>query len=220
MLMFNQAMLNQRAAKGGVSMIDPSVIYLKTAKGEEAVRDRKSDLPADIRMVLLLVNGQRNVAALQAVSEGLQESIAPLLFLEDNGYIALSGAQTNVLSFPGNAALAPAQVYAAPAAVANPAPVAAVAAPVAAPPVMAQPAPAMAAAPAEDRAALQNKLSALSAYIVSTLGEDAEGVLKRIREVQTQGEYVALLRKLYDILRDYRGVREAEKFMQSFVQQA
>jgi hypothetical protein len=217
MLMFNQAMLNQRAAQGGVSMIDPSVIYLKTVKGEEAVRDRKSDLPADIRMVLLLVNGQRNVAALQAVSEGLQESIAPLLFLEDNGYIALSGAQTNVLSFPGNAAAAPAQAYAT---AAHPAPVAAVAPLVAAPPVMAQPAPAMAAAPAEDRAALQNKLSALSAYIVSTLGEDAEGVLKRIREVQTQGEYVALLRKLYDILRDYRGVREAEKFMQSFVQQA
>ena len=217
MLMFNQAMLNQRAAKGDVSMIDPSAIYLKTAKGEEAVRDRKSELPADIRMVLLLVNGQRNVAALQAVSEGLQESIAPLLFLEDNGYVALSGAQTNVLSFPGSAAAAPAQAYAA---AANPAPVAAVAPLLGPPPVMAQPAPTMPAAPAEDRAALQNKLSALSAYIVSTLGEDAEGVLKRIREVQTQGEYVALLRKLYDILRDYRGVREAEKFMQSFVQQA
>ncbi len=218
MLMFNQAMLKQRAATGGASMIDPSVIYLKTAKGEEAVRDRKSDLPADIRMVLLLVNGQRNVAALQAVSEGLQESIAPLLFLEDNGYIALSAAQTNVVSFPGSAAAAPAQLYAAPAAIATPAPAAAP--PFAAAPVAAQPAaPMPAAAPAEDRAALQTKLSALSAYIVSTLGEDAEGVLKRIREVQTQGEYLALLRKLYDILRDYRGVREAEKFMQSFVQQ-
>jgi hypothetical protein len=67
-------------------MIDTTVL-MKTAKGFDEIQSPTPSLPADLRMVLLMVNGLRNVAGLKVMNEELGRSIAPLVYLEDNGYI-------------------------------------------------------------------------------------------------------------------------------------
>jgi hypothetical protein len=67
-------------------MIDTTVL-MKTAKGFDEIGSQTPELPADLRMVLMMVNGLRNVAGLKVMNEELGRSIAPLVYLEDNGYI-------------------------------------------------------------------------------------------------------------------------------------
>jgi hypothetical protein len=67
-------------------MIDTTVL-MKTAKGFDEIGSQTPELPPDLRMVLMMVNGLRNVAGLKVMNEELGRSIAPLVYLEDNGYI-------------------------------------------------------------------------------------------------------------------------------------
>jgi hypothetical protein len=206
-----------------------NVIYRKTAKGEESIRHRTDDLPSDLRMVLLLINGMRDVGTLRMVSEHCRDSLAPLIFLEDNGYIEIVTAQSNVVAMAGGTRPA------APAAYAPPAPMPA--APVAPPaPVYAPPPQAMPAAPMPGPASysvptsggsesilahaqsqhLQEKVGGLMSYITRALGDDAKMVQDRILAVRSDQDFQDVVKKLYTIIHDYRGVKEAERFMQSF----
>jgi hypothetical protein len=211
--------------------MDPSIVFEKTPKGEEALRHRDESLPSDLRMVLLIINGNRNVETIQMISDPCRESIAPLIFLEDNGYIQRIGSRTNIFSFKGNNAV-----------VADPAndpqqsqraqpveriqqpypaqpqyqPIAQQQAQFQAAPQQQPYAPAPAAMPMQMDNSLTLKIAALRAYLVQTLGQDAETIINRVAEIQNPQEYSAMVKKIYAIVRDYAGVRDAERFMQRF----
>lgn len=201
--------------------MDSSIVFEKTAKGEQALRHRDDSLPADLRMVLLIINGIRNVETIQLISDPCRESLAPLFFLEDNGYIQRIGTRTNV--FPirseGSAAVAaapePAIQRFAPAPVPQPVPAPAPI-PQPAPVAMVQPAPMVAPMVQQMDNSLALKTAALRTYLIQTLGQDADPVLARVAQVKTQDEYIEVVKKLYAIIRDYAGVRDAERFMQRF----
>ncbi len=219
--------------------MDSSIVFEKTAKGEQALRHRDDSLPADLRMVLLIINGIRNVETIQLISDPCRESLAPLFFLEDNGYIQRIGTRTNV--FPirteGSAAVAAApepmvqrftpapqpvqQPVQAPAPAPQPAAVAmaqpqAIPAPIAAPIPAPMPSPAPAPMVQQMDNSLALKVASLRTYLIQTLGQDADPVLARVSQVKTQDEYVEVVKKLYAIIRDYAGIRDAERFMQRF----
>jgi hypothetical protein len=208
--------------------MDSSIVFEKTPKGEEALRHRDESLPSDLRMVLLIINGIRNVETVQLISDPCKESIAPLIFLEDNGYIQRIGSRANVFSLRGNNAVAMA-----------PAPEQApqrspMAEPVAQTAPAAQHQPAAQAVPqytlapqpqtffepvqAPQDNSLILKVAALRAYLAQTLGQDANAVINRVAEVRTHDEYAAIVKKLYGIIREYAGVRDAERFIQRFEQ--
>jgi hypothetical protein len=215
--------------------MDSSIVFEKTAKGEQALRHRDDSLPADLRMVLLIINGIRNVETIQLISDPCRDSLAPLFFLEDNGYIQRIGTRANV--FPirteGSAAVAaapePMTQRFTPAPTPQPVPAPAPipqaipqAIPQPAPVAMAQPvlASANASVPAPMIQQMDNslalKIAALRTYLVQTLGQDADPVIARVSQVKSQDEYVEMVKKLYAIIRDYAGVRDAERFMQRF----
>jgi hypothetical protein len=215
--------------------MDPSVVFEKTPKGEEALRHRDESLPSDLRMVLLIINGSRNVETIQLISDPCKTSIAPLIFLEDNGYIQRIGTRANIFPLRGNAAVATApvmtpandagqayaqatytpqapqmQVQAQPQAQMQPQQM---------PPQQVQPQQAYAPqnfVPQQDDAALRNRLSELKSFLIQTLGQDANAIIGRVSEVRTTQEYSEIVGKLYNLIRDYSSVRDAERFMQRF----
>jgi hypothetical protein len=220
----------------GDKPMDASVVFEKTPKGEDALRHRDESLPSDLRMVLLIINGMRNVETIQLISDPCKTSIAPLIFLEDNGYIQKIGTRDNIFPLRGNAAMsgapsmAPANdstpvyaqtAYAPPASYPPPAPYSppvAYAPPAAAP--MQTVAPQMQAqalyAQQQADAELRTRLSELKSYLIQTLGQDANSVLGRVAEVRNAQEYADIVSKLYKLIGNYSGVRDAERFMQRF----
>ena len=221
--------------------MDPSIVFQKTGKGEEALRHRNESLPSDLRMVLLIINGSRNVETIQMISDPCRESTAPLIFLEDNGYIERIGSRDNIFSFRGGnpgaqepslasqgqptermQALssaqpqfqppAPQQQYqTAPQAQHQPAPQQQYQ-----PPPQPQYQPSPQPAPAQMDNSLALKIAALRMYLTQTLGQDGDAVVARVAEIRNQQEYAETIKKLYAIIRDYAGVRDAERFMQRF----
>ena len=66
--------------------MDETIIYRKTVKGTAEVADRKHGLGKDLRRVLILVDGRRDIAELSALTRaGEMESV--LSQLEAEGYI-------------------------------------------------------------------------------------------------------------------------------------
>jgi hypothetical protein len=199
--------------------MDSSVVFEKTPKGEEALRHRDESLPADLRMVLLIINGSRNVETIQLISDPCKTSIAPLIFLEDNGYIQRIGTRANVFPLRGNAAVMPSAAYV-PQGMQQPQmqqqiqpqPQMPPQPQIAQPQIQAQPV----YVPSQDDAALRGRLSELKSFLIQTLGQDANHVIARVSEVRTAQEYADIVVKLYALIRDYSGVRDAERFMQRF----
>ncbi len=207
--------------------MDASVVFEKTPKGEEALRHRDESLPSDLRMVLLIINGMRNIETIQLISDPCKTSIAPLIFLEDNGYIQKIGTRDNIFPLRGNTAMSAAPSMApandaaptyAQAAYAPPAPYTAPAPPATAP--MQTVAPQMQAqalyVQQQADAELRTRLSELKSYLIQTLGQDANPVLGRVSEVRNAQEYAEIVSKLYKLIGNYSGVRDAERFMQRF----
>jgi hypothetical protein len=196
------------------------VIYQKTNKGQEAVLHRSADLPSDLRMVLLLINGLRDVKTLRMLSETLKDGVAPLVFLEDNGYIEQRQMQ-NVVAIGGGVASrpvsmpayapppAPPQQYNAPQQYQQQ-PTYAPQQPVYAP----QPAPTY--APPANVPGLNERVSALSSYITRVLGEDSGMIVEKVGHIRTDAEFNGMVTRLYDIIKEYRGVKEAERFASTF----
>lgn len=211
-------------------VMDPSIVFEKTPRGEEALRHRDESLPSDLRMVLLIINGNRNVATIQMISDPCRESIAPLIFLEDNGYIQRIGSRDNIFSLRGNnpveadpsldpqmQRVQPIERFQ-PAYQAQPQYLTAPPQPQyqTTPQQQYQAAPQPVPAPAQMDNSLALKIAALRMYLVQTLGQDGDAVVKRVAEIQNPQEYAAMVKKLYAIVRDYAGVRDAERFMQRF----
>jgi hypothetical protein len=196
-----------------------NTVYKKTDKGENAIRHRSDDLPNDLRMVLLLINGHRDIGTLRMVSEHCRDSIAPLIFLEDNGFIEIAVAQSNVVALAGGsrapAAAPPSMNYPSqPSSVS----VQYTSAPVYAPPPAAAPVQAEAAAPSGVSPQLREKINGLLSYVSRSLGEDAKMVYSKIEAIRSEQEFHDMVKKLYTIISQYRGIKDAERFMSSFGQ--
>ena len=211
-------------------LMDPSIVFQKTSRGEEALRHRNELLPTDLRMVLLIINGNRNVETIQMISDPCRESTAPLIFLEDNGYIERIGSRDNIFSFRGNNPVVLEPSLALQTQQAQPiervqqrsAAQPQFQAPVQQPQYQAvpqqqyQPSPQPVFAPAPMDNSLALKIAALRMYLTQTLGQDGDTVVARVAEIGNHQEYAAMIKKLYVIIRDYAGVRDAERFMQRF----
>ena len=68
-------------------LIDPELIYAKTASGEEAMLQRTRVVQRNVRMVLILVDGNATVAELCNKTGNAQLTEHALLELEDDGFI-------------------------------------------------------------------------------------------------------------------------------------
>ena len=202
-----------------------NTVYRKTMKGENAIRHRTDDLPNDLRMVLLLINGQRDIGTLRMVSEHCRDSIAPLIFLEDNGFIEMAVMQSNVVALAGGArvgaAVPPMNYPPQP----NPVSVQYTAAPVYSqnPPMQAPPQAAPAQTVQVDSFAqqaaanqLREKVNKLLSHISRSLGEDAKMVYSKVEAIRTEQEFQDMVKKLYIIISQYRGVKDAELFASAF----
>jgi hypothetical protein len=200
--------------------VELNTIYRKTEKGELAIRHRTEELPNDLRMVLLLINGLRDIGTLRMVSEHCRDSIAPLIFLEDNGFIEMIAAQSNVVSMAGGARVTiptPAVNYAPQP---NPVSVQYAHAQVYTqnPPPSAQPTYAEPPAQQAPSNQIRDKVNSLMSYVSRALGEDAKMVYSKIEAIRTEQEFQDMVKKLYIIIGQYRGVKDAERFMSSFGQ--
>jgi hypothetical protein len=226
-------------------MIENDVVFAKTELGTDEILRRSAGLPNDLRSLLLLIDGKRDVDTLRRVSISIRESLAPLLFLEDNGFIVRLGQAASATVVPmakrplhpvavANAALqfrqAPSSDYVmtqpqvvAPAQAPVPAP-AQQAPPLQAPPQAMQsqaPRPYMATEAAYNQAnppaADLNELrGALIQFVSAALGADGAHAIGRIQTAANISDLQAIARRIYEILKDYSGVRTAEKFMQQF----
>jgi hypothetical protein len=216
------------------NLIEDWIIFSKTQQGNDEILRRSVGLPSDLRSLLLLIDGRRDVAMLRNVSISLRESSAPLLYLEDNGFVIRSavndarlaqfsgGAQLNVeprRSLLGeiNQSHLQAQTPANPAPRAQPQPMQ--------PAPMqnnvgqsnagqnyAQPAPSYPAA----NVALNEIKSAMIQFVSASLGADGSHAVGRIQSATSLAELQGIARKIYEILKSYSGVKGAENFMQRF----
>jgi hypothetical protein len=76
--------------------MDPNLIYAKTASGEEAMRQRTRVVQRNMRMVLILVDGNATVADLSAKTGNIQLVESALHELEQSGFIELRVEQDSV----------------------------------------------------------------------------------------------------------------------------
>jgi hypothetical protein len=76
--------------------MDPNLIYVKTASGESAVQQRTIVIQRNVRMVLILVDGQSSVADLTHKTGNLQLTENALTELEKGGFVELK--QDSLLS--------------------------------------------------------------------------------------------------------------------------
>ncbi len=67
--------------------MDPNLIYIKTASGEDAIQQRTRVIQRNVRMVLILVDGQSSVADLSRKTGNSQLTENALTELEKGGFI-------------------------------------------------------------------------------------------------------------------------------------
>lgn len=67
--------------------MDTGTIYAKTEKGEGEINDRAHGLPANLRHVLILVDGESTVQKITGKGAGLPDIVGSLSELEKQGFI-------------------------------------------------------------------------------------------------------------------------------------
>lgn len=77
--------------------MDPNSIYVKTAAGENAIQQRTRVIQRNVRMVLILVDGQSSVADLSRKTGNPQLTENALLELEKGGFVELKVEQHDSL---------------------------------------------------------------------------------------------------------------------------
>jgi hypothetical protein len=190
-------------------MLDNNLVFNKTMLGTDEILRRAVGLPNDLRSLLLLIDGRRDVNSLRSISVALRESLAPLLFLEDNGFIVRLGAESSVVPLAKRSAVAAAPAYVP--TVPRQVPVN-----MPAPAVLSSVQQNYAQAPAVPSYALNELRGALIQFVSSALGADGAHAIGRIQNAADLPELQSIARRIYEILKDYSGVRTAEKFMQQF----
>ncbi len=184
----------------GNNGLDDSAVFTKTEVGNDEVLRRTLGLPNDLRSLLLLIDGRRTFAMLRQVSVALRSSSAPIIFLEDNGFITRASAGRPAVSAP----MAPARpAYQAPE-----------------PQRMEPPAASPYLATQAQYSQALNQLSDIKGnmiqFVSSALGADGAHAVGRIQSAESLADLQQIARKIYDVLKAYSGVKIAEKFMQQF----
>jgi hypothetical protein len=202
-------------------MIEGEIVFNKTQLGTDEILRRTVGLPSDLRSLLLLIDGRRNVQALRSISIAVRESVAPLLFLEDNGFIERAGVVSSVVPMTQRRPTAPGPGYppsnAAPAYTPQPQPI----------PMQPMQPPVQQAPPQQylppqylqaqaNAVALGDLKGALIQFVSNTLGADSGHAIGRIQNARDLVELQTVARRIYEVLKEYSGVRVAEKFMQQF----
>jgi hypothetical protein len=72
--------------------MEAQAIYRKSEKGSEAIATRGHGVVGKLRMLLILVDGKKNVDELTRIAEGMGESVTLLKLLEAEGLIELASA--------------------------------------------------------------------------------------------------------------------------------
>lgn len=88
-------------------LLDPHLVYAKTAAGEEAMLQRTRVVQRNTRMVLILVDGNATVAELCEKTGNAQLTCSALLELESDGFIERRVEADSVWKHDKNAASAP-----------------------------------------------------------------------------------------------------------------
>lgn len=78
--------------------MDPNLIYIKTASGEEAMHQRTRVMQRNLRMVLILVDGKSTVSDLMLKIGNPQLTESALVELEEGGFIAPHAGQDSLWS--------------------------------------------------------------------------------------------------------------------------
>ncbi len=219
--------------------MDDQTVFVKTALGNDEILRRSVGLPNDLRSLLLLIDGRRDVATLRQLNPSLRESIAQLVFLEDNGFIGQqqvmaqavgSGAQmsaSNVAQFDQRRGIladiqgnhlnqrTTGQQRAVPN---NPLPGYGNEPPRYEPVPPPQQQMPMQQAPTQQIPAhvLNDLKIGMIQFVNSTLGADGGHAISRIQSAQSTSELQQIAKKIYEILKAYSGIKAAERFMQQF----
>jgi hypothetical protein len=203
--------------------IDVGLVFSKTQLGHDEILRRQVGLPNDLRGLLLLIDGRRDINTLRSISMSLRESLAPLIFLEDNGFVVRSGVTAErastvvpmtlkrggLLSDIHDSHMAqqqilgsqrPAAEYQAPVQPSYQTPESVRNEPQFAPP----------------RHNIGELKSALIQFVSAALGADAAHAIGRIQGAGDLLELQQIAKRIYEVLKDYSGVRTAERFMQQF----
>ena len=213
-------------ARNDNNMMDDATVFAKTEVGNDEVLRRTLGLPNDLRSLLLLIDGRRSLSMLRQVSVALRNSSAPIIFLEDNGFIERAGGNKMQQNAPMAPMMPQKPMYQAsepqrlePLANMEPERGQRYAAPQAPAPMQA-PAPAPYMASQTQYAQSQYQLSDLKGnmiqFVSSALGADGSHAVARIQTAQSLADLQQIARKIYDVLKAYSGVKTAEKFMQQF----
>jgi hypothetical protein len=196
-------------------MLDNGLVFNKTPLGTDEILRRAVGLPNDLRSLLLLIDGRRDVVSLRNISVALRESLAPLMFLEDNGFIVRMVAESSVVPLQKRAMAAGTPAFAQnavrPMAAGQPTPI-----PTAASAVLSSVLQNYAQTPTPPAYALNEVRGALIQFVSSALGADGAHAIGRIQNAVDLAELQSIARRIYEVLKDYSGVRTAEKFMQQF----
>ncbi|MGE6334665.1 hypothetical protein [Stenotrophomonas sp. NPDC077659] len=78
-----------------------ALLYAKTAAGRQEIEDRGRRLPAGLRSILLMVDGQRDDTALRALFEGLRVPADALQQLTAEGLIEVVGGSVEPVATRG-----------------------------------------------------------------------------------------------------------------------
>jgi hypothetical protein len=218
--------------------MDDRTVFTKTPLGNDEILRRSVGLPNDLRSLLLLIDGRREVATLRQLNPSLRESLAQLVFLEDNGFIGQQqvmaqamGADAqmsanNIAQFNQrrgiladiqgnhlNQRVTTGQQTAVP----NYQPPNNSAqgyeqqqVPMQQQPMQQQP---MQQVPGH---VLNDLKVGMIQFVNSSLGADGGHAISRIQSAQSMVELQQIAKKIYEILKAYSGVKPAERFMQQF----
>ena len=166
-----------------------STPFIKTPKGVEAIATRSRDLPMRLRPLLILIDGKRNLAELQAMAHQFGDVKQMVEQLVQEGF-------AQPLNPAG--ALAPADQANIPA---PPGPGASAAAPVPPP-----------SAAAHGPVTLGQAKQTASRTLLNLLGPTAESLCLRIETARTRADFIEAVKRAYAMLRELRGVEVANQF--------
>lgn len=75
--------------------IDPEIIYELTPEGHDVLQHRSLQLPMELRFLLMLINGSRNVGTLRVVTPAAKYDDAGFIILQEYGLICATNSSEN-----------------------------------------------------------------------------------------------------------------------------
>ena len=80
--------------------MDAGILYQKTRKGEEEIRERRAKLPQKLRTMLILIDGSKTAGQLNVVAKQLGIAEDYIKLLEGQGLITAAGGTPGAAPAP------------------------------------------------------------------------------------------------------------------------